>query len=118
MRFDRDDEIDAELEERLTRALESAPVLVISEDFAARVALRAAGQGVRSMGAAGRVRDSAGYGRMAVYAALPVLLVVMVLLARFAGSLSPITLGIEGLMVVEFVLVAVYLAMRPGVVRE
>ena len=122
MRFEAGDELemqtDVEFEERLTRALVAAPKLEIAGDFSARVAMRARSEGVQAAGAGLAERRAPGYGRLAIYLALPVLVVVMVLLARYAPPLSFVTLGIEGLTVVEFAGLAMYLAMRPGVVTE
>lgn len=112
MRFDGRDELDGEFEGKLTRALVAAPVPVIASDFATRVALRARGE-ESGRRLAGPVRSS-GYGRLVIYVTLPVLLVAMLLLARFAAPMNPVTLGIVGLTTLEVVFLGLYLAMRPG----
>ncbi len=93
------------LDAKILRALETAPRLEIPADFAARVA----GQ-LPSRPAA--ILSPARYGYRAAGICLVVLLAIILAFARRATGTSIFWLSIESLFCAEFVLVAVWLAVR------
>jgi hypothetical protein len=93
------------LDERILRALETAPRLEIPSDFAARV--------VRQLPPRpAAILSPARYGYRAAVACLVVLLAVILALARRATGTSIFWISIEWIFCAQFALVAVWLAFR------
>jgi hypothetical protein len=96
---------DAAFDASITRALETAPELSISADFAARVALPL----LRPLAASLTPRR---YGRNAAIACMAVLMVLMFTLAHRAAGASPLWVSMESIYCAQFVLLALWLGMR------
>ena len=97
-----------DLDQRLSRALQTAPQPLISVGFAARVSAAAAASTVPGASPVGRARP---IGQVLAYSALAVLFVLMLLTAR------PHSLLIESSLTVEFILLTLWLTLRSQLER-
>jgi hypothetical protein len=101
------------LDARITLALETAPQLMIPQDFAAKVAAQMPPLKPVTL-------TPRGYGRNAALISLAVLLALIFAFAHRTGA-SPLWTSVEWIFCAQFALVAVWLAVRqarPGFIRH
>jgi hypothetical protein len=95
----------ADLEARITLALETAPTPSIPAGFAARVAAELPAPLPASL-------NPPRYGRAAAIACVPVLLALIFLFAQRPAVASPLWIATESLLCALFAMIAVWLALR------
>jgi hypothetical protein len=109
------DQHDAELDLALTRALEARPQLQIADDFALRVARKLPARRPAPRLSLTTVPRT---GRRVSFAALGVLFLAMILLAPLARGTGHQPFEIlEWILVTEFVLITVWMSLRPNPLR-
>ncbi len=101
------------LDRRLTAALEAAPAVAISDDFALRVMQQLPARPALSQA---RFVTSPGIGRRVAFAAIFVLLAAMLAVGlRASGSIA--LTAVEWSFAAEFILLTVWMSLRPKALR-
>jgi len=104
---------DRDLDLKLTQALEAAPEVAIPPGFAARMAAMAPAAPASAVPRFAAPR----FAMWSVRAALALLLVTMVFFAPRAVGSSVVPLTLEMALAAEFVLLTVWISLRPGLTR-
>lgn len=102
------------LERRLTAALEAAPAITIPDDFAARVMSRLPTPIATPYGVA--ARTSIGR-RVSMVAAAALFIAMFVFAIQRGGANESMRLQVEAIIAAEFIILTVWLSLRPGDLR-
>jgi hypothetical protein len=101
-------------DERLTEALEASPRVEIADDFAARVMCRLPARRLLPY----RMRVQASIGRrVSVAAGMALLLAIAGFAMQTGGSNAMARMAVEWVFAAEFVVLTVWLSLRPGTLR-